>query len=642
MQKERELFSDCPVDPDNAMLLWPFIGLVCTVLLSVLYNEILWGGPLANHAGYLIPAGVGGGGGFLSAWWYRRYCFYLDETNHRSSKFEELSKRYELILQSTEEGIFEIDRDGMCLFVNRAALQMVQFSEHELLGQSVHELIHGLRLDGSPLKACDCPLIHVFETLESVHIADDCKMRKDGSVFVADTFAYPVFDHDKVSVVVMFRDATEERKLQKRIQYMANFDSLTGLQNRYAFEQCLTEAIANVYTESQQHVLCYIDLDQFKIINDTVGHVAGDAMLQELSRYLSKQIRKGDVLGRLGGDEFGLLLHNCCLEDIHKIIQTLQEHISLFRFQWDDQTFKASLSIGICLLDATIRDLTQALKYSDQACYMAKESGRNRYHIYNSDDNEFQTMNEQMMWVARINQALSDERFFLRRQTIARLDSSEDKQPIQFEVLISMQDETGKTLPPGGFIPAAERYGLMPMIDRWVLKTTFDWLEENSNLQSSIDFVSINLSGASFSDESFLDFIQSELVNRSFSPDKICFEITETAAMQQMQKAIHFIDEVKRTGCRFALDDFGSGMASFGYLKNFSVDFIKVDGSFVKDLINDPLSRAVVDSIHRIARVMQISTIAEHAEDQETLEVLKSIGIDYVQGYIISRPEKLS
>ncbi len=642
MQKGHKLSSDCLIDPDNAMLLWPFVGLVCTVLLSILYNEILWGGPLTNLAGYLIPAGVGSGGGFLSAWWYRRYCFYLDESNSRSSKFEELSKRYELILQSTEEGIFEIDREGMCLFVNRAALQMVQFCEHELLGQSIHELIHGFRVDGSPLKVCDCPLINVFETLESVHITDDCKIRKDGSLFVADTFAYPVFDHDKVSVVVMFRDATEERKLQKRIQYMANFDSLTGLQNRYAFEQCLTEAIANVCTESQQHVLCYIDLDQFKIINDTVGHVAGDAMLQELSRYLSRQIRKGDVLGRLGGDEFGLLLHNCCLENVHKIIQTLQEHISLFRFQWDGQVFNASLSIGVCALDATIKNLTQALKYSDQACYMAKEAGRNRYHIYNSDDNEFQTMNEQMMWVARINQALSEERFFLRRQTIARLDSSEDEQPIQFEVLISMQDETGKTLPPGGFIPAAERYGLMPMIDRWVLKTTFDWLENNNNLQSTIDFVSINLSGASFSDESFLDFIQSELVNRSFPPDKICFEITETAAMQQMQKAIHFIDEVKRTGCRFALDDFGSGMASFGYLKNFSVDFIKVDGSFVKDLINDPLSRAVVDSIHRIAKVMQIATIAEHAEDQETLEVLKSIGIDYVQGYIISRPEKLS
>ncbi|WP_321391626.1 EAL domain-containing protein [uncultured Desulfuromusa sp.] len=641
MQEERKLFCGLSICPDNAMLLWPIVGVVFTVSLSVLYNELLWGGPLEHHVGYLIPAGVGTLGGFLSAWWYRRYRFYLEETSTRSNNFEKMSRRYELILQSTEEGIFELNQDGICLFINRAAQQILGFSEGELLGQDIHKLIHHCVDEESGKENPNCPLINIFKTHESIHIPDDIKIRKDGSEFIADTFAYPVIDHEKVSVVVMFRDATEERKLQKRIQYMAKFDRLTGLQNRYAFEQCLTAAIANVHSESQQHVLCYIDLDQFKIINDTVGHVAGDAMLQELSLYLNKRIRKGDVLGRLGGDEFGLLLHNCCLEDIHIIIEALQEQVKVFRFQWNDQVFKASLSIGVCLLDESIKDLTQALKCSDQACYMAKESGRDRYHIYNSDDNELRTMNEQMKWVARINQALTEDRFFLRRQAIARLENVQDNQQVQFEVLISMQDETGKTLPPGGFIPAAERYGLMSMIDRWVVKATFDWLENNANLQSTIDFVAINLSGASFSDESFLDFIQSELGDRLFSPDKICFEITETAAMHQMQKAIHFIHEVKKNGCRFALDDFGSGMASFGYLKNFPVDYIKIDGSFVQDLINDPLSRAVVDSIHRIARVMQITTIAEHAEDQETLEALQSIGIDYVQGYIISRPEKL-
>ena len=627
-------------NPDTVMVLWPLIGLSFVLGLSVIYNQWLWGGSLVNIVGYLIPAGVGGIGGGMCALWYRQSQLYLDEARTRSLKFEEQSRRYELMFQSTGEGIYEVDSQGECLFINRAALEMLGYEEDELLGQNIHNRIDNFQSKGKELPICNCPIQNVARDNQGVRIADDTKSRKDGSTFIADTLAYPVVDGETSNIIVMFRDVTEERKLDKRIRHMATFDSLTGLQNRYSFEQSLKLAIESVGEENRQHALCYIDLDQFKIINDTAGHVAGDAMLQELSSHLGENIREGDILGRLGGDEFGLLLHDCRFGDIHSVIQNLQKHTEQFKFQWENQLFKVSLSIGVCLLDTKIINVTQALKLADQACYMAKDSGRNRYHVYNSENNEFRIMNEEMNWVARINGALEEDRFFLRYQLIERL--SKRKKPLkQFEVLISMREESGTILAPGSFLPAAERYNLMPLIDRWVVRKAFAWLESNMEEQNSLDFVSINLSGDSITDDSFLEFIQTELKKHSFAPAKVCFEITETAAIEQMHKAIYFIRQIKKIGCRFALDDFGSGMASFAYLKHLPINFIKIDGSFVHDMTRNPLSYEIVKSIHKIARVMQITTIAEHAEDQATLEALKAIGIDYVQGYIIARPEVL-
>ena len=628
--------------PKINMFFWPLIGMGSLLLLSLIYNELLWGEPLTNRWGYLIPGGSGILCGIFCALWHRKSCQLVDKIHLRSSKFEEQSRRYELMFQSTGEGIYEIDSHGKCLFINRAALEMLGYTENELLGQDMHTLTHCCPEKGISFPIGDCPVHNVAKNNKGIRLLNDLKYRKGGSTFIADTFAYPVIDVDgkTANIIVMFRDVTEERKMQKRIYHLATFDSLTGLQNRYSFEQSLKLAIESVGTENRQHTFCYIDIDQFKIINDTAGHIAGDAMLQSFSAYLIKHIRKDDILGRMGGDEFGLLLHDCQLDAAHGTIKNLQNHVARFFFQWEGQSFKVTLSIGICLLDTKVKGMTQALKWADQACYQAKESGRNRYHVYNSEGNEFRTMNEQMGWVARINQALTDKRFFLRQQTIAPLGNKEN--PLRsFEVLISMQDETGKILPPGGFLPAAERYGMITAIDRWVVQTTFDWLENHPAEQPTLDFISINLSGKSFSDDDLLKFIQTELKKCSFSPAQICFEITETAAMHQMQKSIHFIQEVKKIGCRFALDDFGSGMASFGYLKNFPVDFIKIDGSFVQDMARNPLSRAIVDSIYRVAQVMKIATIAEHAEDQETLETLKTIGIDFVQGYVIARPEVL-
>ena len=639
--KEQSIPGNWFGEPNNAVLFWPLIGLGFMLTLALVYNELFWGGSLPNRFGYLIPGGSGLICGILCALWYRQSHRSLNEVRTSSLKFEEKSKRYELMFQSTGEGIYEIDPHGKCLFINRAALKMLGYEENELLGQDMHTLTHCCPDKGTSFPIEACPIHNVVKNNKGIHLRDDLKCRKDGSTFIADTLAYPVVDREHPNTIVMFRDATEERKLQERVQHMANFDSLTGLPNRYSFEQSLKLALKSVIDENRRHALCYIDLDQFKIINDTAGHIAGDAMLQEFSTHLNEHIRKVDVLGRLGGDEFGLILYDCQQNDINHIIEKLQKHTEKFSFQWENESFKTGLSIGVCALDKKINDGTQALIRADQACSLAKELGRNRHHIFCSEDRELSTMNEQMGWVARINRALEEDRFYLRYQLIERL--AKRKRPLQrFEVLISMREESGATLSPASFLSAAERYNLMPSIDRWVVSKAFDWLENNIADQDSIDFVSINLSGASITDTSFLEFIQAELAKRSFATTKVCFEITETAAIEQMHKALYFVNQIKKSGCRFALDDFGSGMASFAYLKSLPVNFIKIDGNFVHDITKNPLSREIVESIHKIAQVMGIATIAEHAEDQETLELLRTIGIDYVQGYIIARPEILS
>jgi len=621
-----------------AFIVWPLLSGLCVMILACIYNTLFWGESLNNPAGYLIPLGVGLGSGLICANWYRRARFHLDESLEQKSQYEKLSHRHELTLHSTGEGIYEVDQDGFCSFVNKAAIEMLGYNEEELLGCTIHYLIGDSLNKPTPLD--QCPILNVSKIEKGIRLKDILMSRKDGSVFIAEMSAQPVKDGDGTRVVVLFRDVTEERKLQKRIHYMANFDKITGLQNRYAFEENLKLAIEGVHESNENHLLCYIDLDQFKVINDTIGHSAGDELLKNFSSHLANHICKEDILGRLGGDEFGLLIHDCCAVNASRIVEKLRRQTELFTFHWQDQVFRINLSIGVCLLNWHIKDIAQAMKEADQACLVAKEAGRNRYHIYKPEEDAFRTMDEQMGWVQKIQQAIEENRLYLRYQPIACLQEVSRPQR-RFEILVSMLDESGQSLSPGSFLPAAERYDLMPQIDRWVVLNTFDWLENNYAEQSDLDFVAINLSGRSISDDAFLKFVQEELSRRSFVPSQICFEITETAAMQQMHKAVEFIREIKTIGCRLALDDFGSGMASFGYLKNFPVDFIKIDGSFIRDITTNPLSRVIVESIQQVARVMQIAAIAEHAEDRPTLELLQRSGIEYVQGYIVGRPERL-
>ncbi|WP_321394375.1 EAL domain-containing protein [uncultured Desulfuromusa sp.] len=627
--------------PQIAIWLWPILSMGLLLVLAVFYNRAFCGGPLLDMKGYLIPAIYGSTLGLASAAWYRRSMFLFRESQERGLGYKKLNRRYELILQGTNEGIYEIDCYGKCLFINHAALKILGYQEVEILGKNIHDLIHNHERWGESYMNSPCLFLEVIKKRSEASFYDEIMIRKDGTRLIAEIRAYPVFDKEGDFIVVIFHDATNEKQLQQRIHHMANFDELTGLVSRSSFEKNLQSMIRDAHENNKSHALLYIDIDQFKIVNDIAGHVAGDILLQKFSSHLIKFIRQADVLGRLGGDEFGLILNNLKLEDLYLYITKLQEHVGSFLFEWDEDSFKVGLSIGICLLDKQILNATQALKRADQACCLSKESGRNQYLVFNSDDPDFCTMNKHMGWVAQINKALNENRFFLRRQSIERL-SNRKKNLDRFEILLSMRDHTGEVLPPGNFLPAAERYNLMPLIDSMVVQKSFEWMDDNSEKIESLDFLSINLSGDSISDENFRQYLQSELEKRHTIAHKICFEITETVAIQKMHKVVEFLRNMRRLGCRFALDDFGSGMASFAYLKYLPVNFVKIDGSFIRDIKNNPLSREIVESMHRIARVMRISTIAEHAEDEETVAILRQIGIDFVQGYVIDKPSPLS
>jgi diguanylate cyclase (GGDEF)-like protein len=383
-----------------------------------------------------------------------------------------------------------------------------------------------------------------------------------------------------------------------------------------------------------------MDLDQFKIVNDTCGHVAGDELLRQLSTLLHDRIRQGDTLARLGGDEFGVLLENCQLDHARAIVRLLRETVRDFRFVWEDKTFSIGVSIGVVPLSPDTSTLAAAMSAADASCYVAKDKGRNRVHIYEPDDAELTRRHGEMQWVSRIQDALERDRFVVEYQPIVPTDNPSLVNTC-FEILVRMRDENDSIIPPGAFIPAAERYNLMPALDRWVINHVIERLSAAPAHLAQLEFFTINLSGHSLGDEQFLDFVMLKLKASKIPADKLCFEITETAAVANLSRAVHVIKRLKVLGCRFALDDFGSGMSSFAYLKNLPVDFLKIDGYFVRDIVDDPVDHAMVRAINQVGQVMGIRTIAEFVENDAILALLRETGVDYAQGYGIARPAPL-
>jgi diguanylate cyclase (GGDEF)-like protein len=440
----------------------------------------------------------------------------------------------------------------------------------------------------------------------------------------------------KIVAIAILRKKTEEQ-----LTFHANHDALTGLVNRHKFERRTKKLLSSVKEGQEEHALCFMDLDQFKVVNDSCGHVAGDELLRQLTTVLKSVIRKRDTLARLGGDEFGALMENCSLEDAHRVATSLQKAVQDYQFIWENHSFKVSASIGLVPITSSSGTITQLLSDADAACYIAKDSGRNRIHVYHPEDSEVATRHGEMQWVSRINRALQDDRFCLYAQTIESLDINNQKHR-HYELLIRMLEEDDKTIPPGAFLPAAERYNMITKIDHWVIKHVFELLADNPEFLKQIDFCSINLSGESLSDPDMLNYIIEQLNETEIGGYKICFEITETAAISNLNKATEFISTLKGMGCRFALDDFGSGLSSFGYLKNLSVDYLKIDGMFVKDIAVDPIDHAMVKSINEIGSVMGMQTIAEFVENDVIKGMLKEIGVNYVQGYGIGKPQPLN
>jgi diguanylate cyclase (GGDEF)-like protein len=431
------------------------------------------------------------------------------------------------------------------------------------------------------------------------------------------------------------RDEVVERKrMQGQLSYQASHDELTGLFNRREFEQRLQATLAATRAKDAQHALCYLDLDQFKVINDTCGHIAGDELLRHLGQWLQARVTSTDTLARLGGDEFGVLLENCTLRQARRVADSLRKAIEEFRFQWEDKTFSLGVSIGLVPFSGPGETMTHLLSTADTACYAAKEEGRNRIYTYLEDDTEIAKHHGEMQWVVRINRAIEEDRFQLYCQPIVPLENH-TQSPKKYELLLQMRTDDGHSVMPGSFLPAAERYSLSAKIDRWVVATALGWLTKHKHQRYQY---SINLSGQSLGNGEFLEFVIGELDKAGVPARRICFEVTETAAISNLSSAIDFVKAIKQRGCRFALDDFGSGFSSFKYLKTLPVDYLKIDGTFVKDIVDNPIDYAMVKSINEIAHVMGKQTIAEYVENDAILQRVRAAGVNYAQGHGIGLP----
>ncbi|KFN50191.1 bifunctional diguanylate cyclase/phosphodiesterase [Arenimonas composti] len=441
-------------------------------------------------------------------------------------------------------------------------------------------------------------------------------------------------------LLAVANDTTELRVLSEELSWQSSHDVLTGLENRREFERRLHRAIVALDAGAAPGALIYLDLDQFKLVNDTSGHYAGDQLLAQLGSIITGVLPESATLARLGGDEFAVLVPAIDAEGATALAERIRVEIDGFVFGWEERNYTTTASVGVVLLDGPGLSLRKVLAQADTACYMAKERGRNRVHVFSDTDSETARRRSEMEWAGKVREALSEGRFELHYQELAPLWHREGADGVHMEMLIRMRDEAGAMVPPGAFIPAAERFGLMPLLDRWVVDTT---LANFGRLHASGKpprLCAINLSGPTFEDDSFADFVLQRLEEYDVPPSRICFEITETAAVSNMTRAIAFMQRLRGAGCRFSLDDFGSGMASFGYLKNLPVDYLKIDGSFIRNLENDPVSYSIVRAVTDIGHQLGLQVIAEWVADDKARDLLRGLSVDYAQGFAIHKPER--
>ncbi|MDY7023606.1 MAG: EAL domain-containing protein, partial [Cyanobacteriota bacterium] len=441
-----------------------------------------------------------------------------------------------------------------------------------------------------------------------------------------------------------FRDATQSRLLRHQLSWQASHDHLTGLLNRQAFEQKVLTAITCAQTEGQQSVFCFLDLDQFKQVNDNAGHPAGDELLRQVTALLQTRVRAADCLARLGGDEFGLLLQGCSLADGKEVAETVRKLIHDFRFYWQDQVFSIGVSIGLVKIDAHTPDLESTLSAADAACYTAKTLGRNCIHVYKVEHKELVQRHKEKQWIAEISHALQENRFRFYAQPIIPLQDVNSTANC-YEILLRLVDETGNLISPMAFLPTAERYDLMVEIDRWVVHHFLEYYEQlmsQANQPLNQNLYMINVSGSSIKNEEFIDFLKVQLTKHQIPPDTLCFEIPETVAIASLSHTIEFTQILKQLKCSCAIEHFGGGTHSLSYLKHLSLDYLKIDSSFVNDIHQpDQLESAVIESVNKIGHVMGLKTIAEFVEQDTTVEELRKIGVDFAQGYGIAKPQPL-
>lgn len=563
----------------------------------------------------------------------------ISEQKRLEQVLVEEREKAQVTLSSIGDGVITTDAHGQVEFLNPVACELTGWSSEEAKGRPlakvfpiVDELSH--KPVANPVGRC------LREGRVVVMSGHNLLINRNGKEISIEDSAAPIHNNtgQVMGAVFVFHDVSEARQLQRQLEHQALHDDLTGLWNRRAFEQKLSELVSEARQGEGEHTLVYIDLDQFKVINDTVGHLAGDELLKQVATLLRKEILQSDFLARLGGDEFGLLLVECPLQLATLRSERLRKRLIEVPFTWASKSFQIAASFGLTAINAELPD-GNALALADLACYGAKEQGRNQVHVYHPNDQELADRRNEMDWVGRLKNALDEERLLLYCQRIQPLRKCpEGESPLMQELLIRMRDEEGRLVMPHQFIPAAERYAIMHQIDLWVIEHVCAWLRRIDD-QRTCFF--INLSGSSLGNPSVVEAIEAQLRENRSLCTRFCFEISESAAISNLAKTAAFMEQLKERGARFSLDDFGGGLSSFTYLKKLPVDFIKIDGSFIRSLLDDPVDAAMVESIAHISRQMNIQTVAEFVESEAILKRLAEMGVDHAQGYAIERPHPL-
>lgn len=554
--------------------------------------------------------------------------------------FEEKEKA-QVTLQSIGDAVITTDAEGRIEYLNPVAEDLTGWDTSEVSGKALHEVF--TILNEATREPIEDPVSRSLREGRVVTDPDHTVLvnRRGQEIAIQDSAA-PIRDRAGhiIGVVMVFHDVSKERRLRRALAYQASHDVLTGLINRREFENRLNEALLTARSEpSAPHVLLYLDLDQFKLVNDTCGHQAGDRLLKEITGILQTRVRAKDTIARLGGDEFGILLQDCTADRAAKIADVLRQAIREYRFEWRDRVLNVGVSIGIVEINSTSESITSLMSAADVACYAAKDSGRNRVHMYHGAAPE---RHREMQWVSRLTRACEENRLELYYQPIVPIGTNRDARG-HYELLLRMRGEHGELVQPAEFIPAAERYNLMPTIDRWVVSQALNALahyRDDGDPRSGYT-LAINLSGTSLNDDRFLEFLINELQTYDLSPGAVCFEITETAAISNLPNVVRFMREFRARGCLFSLDDFGSGLSSFMYLKNLPVDYLKIDGQFIQNVTTDHVDRSMVEAITQVGHAMGIKTIAERVETAEVLACLADIGVEYAQGIYIAAPESV-
>jgi len=561
---------------------------------------------------------------------------YATERTHTLLALRASEARYRELYENVVAGVFQTTPDGRFMAANPALVRLLGYSsEDELLELDIARDVYLYPEDRENW-------VRNMAAAGEIRNAELMLKRKDGRRIVVLENSREVRD-DQGRVIFYegtLTDITEAHELSQQLSYEASHDVLTGLINRREFENRLQRALDSSQATGATHAVFYLDLDQFKVINDTCGHIAGDELLRQLAHVLTGHIRARDDLARLGGDEFGVLLHDCDVDDAINVAKSLLKAIEHHTFVWGSSSFGVGGSIGLVPLTPGFRRITQVLQAADAACYAAKDQGRNRVHVYQEDDSIVARRHGEMQWVARVKRALTENRFFMEAQPIIPLQSRSGRL-MDFELLLRLRDESDRIVPPGAFLPAVERYNLAVRLDRWVIDSTLRWLAQQPSLLQRVGRVFINLSGDSLADEELPEFLLGVARETAVPLDKLGFEITETAAIANLTRANRLIDLLRKRGCAFGLDDFGSGVSSFAYLKALPIDYLKIDGMFVGNIVNDPVDLEMVRSITDIGHVMGKKVVAEAVEHEGVLAKLQMIGVDYAQGFAVGAPVPL-